>query len=579
MTVSKSLSKTLLGLFFGLLGVVLLFKEVIAAFPSPVAWADITDSPLIYWTVNWGYHAIFELKQPLAFWNANSFYPHLLTLAYSDSILSIQIFFAPLRFLGVNPLFALYLSLAGTCLLGFGLTLYGLSRLKTFSTAEMIFIAYAAHFSLSMVSFSYHYQLFGFQLALAFFIFFYLYIRDYQLRDLIITLLAYGTGVLFAIYLAPMLLTIALISGVPFILFTVLQKKPLTFIRKIGIRGPLMAAGSALLLYAFQFKPYFEVENGFPKQPLRDKIAYSANLNSLISGISPFSKWYGSIAKQVYGSWEYEYFPGMILLGLSSLFLLVFIVYLIRQKKFPTEKIDLKFWFYLSLVLVSAIILSWGPLYKLDHTIKLPYYYLSKLIFGLGSIRAPGRFGMFIGLPLAVFSIFALRLIITDSLKRQIAVSIILLLLVIESLTIFPTYQFTVDPDGVYARVSQEIDWGTPLLELPVYGKDNLDTIRIATDQLKGSTIHWGKLVSGYGSKTTGEYQDLLYLDNMVQNENHSPQAIIDFANQYQIQYLLIDLNAYNLRVRKNWEHVLQETKAATIFKVGNVWLIRLPQD
>ena len=442
----------------------------------------------------------------------------------------------------------------------------------------MIFIAYAAHFGLSTVSFSNHYQLFGFQLAPAFFIFLYLYIRDYQLKDLLGTLFTYLFGVLFAIYLAPMLLTIGLISGLPFILFTILQKKPITFIRKIGLRGPLLAAGSALILYIIQFRPYFQIENSFPTTPLRDKIAYSANFSSLITGISPTSKWYGSFARQVYGFWEYVYFPGLILLGLSALFLLILIVYLIRRKKFPTEKIDQKLWIYLSIVLISAIILSWGPLYKLDHNIKLPYYYLSKLIFGLSSIRAPGRFGMFIGLPLAVFSIFALKLLIKDPLKRKTAAGVMLLLLIIESLTVFPTYPFTIDPQGVYARVSQEIAWGTPLLELPVYGKDNVETIRIATKQLKGSTIYWGKIVPGYGSKTTDEYQELLYLDYMVQNNNQSPGEILAFARRYQIEYLLINLDGYQLPVRARWEQVLQASGSSTIFKIGSTLLVRLNQ-
>ena len=574
--VSKRLYRTFLGLFFGILGVALLFKEVIAAFPDPVAWADYTDAPLIYWIVNWGYHVLFELRQPLSFWNANSFYPHQLTLAYSDSILSIQLFFAPLRFLGVNPLMALYLSLGGVCILGFLLTQYGLYRLNIFSTAEVIFIAFAAHFGLSMVVFFVHYQLFGFQIAPAFFIFFYLYLRDYQLKDLLITLSLYVFGVLFAMYLAPMLFTIALISGIPLVLIRLRKRKPIKYIQDIGLRGPLIAAGSAFILYWIQFRPYLEVGNNFPAHSLAEKRVYSANLSSLITGISFFSKWYSSYAKDIYGAWEYEYFPGLVLLGLSVLFVMLLFIYILRKKKNSFAELDPNLLLYLSIVFISSIVLSWGPLYKPDHTIKLPYYYLSKIILGLNSVRAPGRFGMFIGLPLGVFAVYSLRLLIDNKKWRQVVASFFLCLLMVESLTAFPAYPFQLDPEGVYSSISQEIPSGTPLIELPVSGKDSIESARIASEQLKESTFYWGWLVTGYGGQTTPEFQELLNLDKDVQNDDSSPQVIITFAEKYKIHYLLIHFDRYNPSVKESWKQVLKQSGGTVIFQRGDTTFFRL---
>jgi hypothetical protein len=581
----KNSAKFFWGGVVAVVGVALLFKEILAALPNPVAWADKTDSPLIYWIVNWGYHILFEMKQPLSFWDANSFYPHKMTLAYSDSILSIQAFFAPLRLLGVEPLNALYLSLAGICILGFCFTQYGLYRIGNFTIAEVLFISFAAHFGLSMVSFFYHYQLFGFQVAPAFFIFIYLYLRDFQLGDLVIALSLFAVGVLFAIYLAPMLFILGLLAGIPVV---IIRWRKIGFgglIRAIGFWSPLIAAGFALVLYQIQFKPYFEIEGSFPGQLLDDKIVYSADLSSLLGGISPFSKWYGSFSQNIYGNWEYWYFPGFILLGVSLLFLITIVTNRVRRKECLSRDIDRDFLLFLSIVFISSLVLSWGPFYKPAPIIRLPYYYLSFITFGLKNIRAPGRFGMFIGLPLAVFSVYGARLLIQGQFKRQVAVSILLILLVVESWTTFPTYPFKVDPDGVYSRVSKEISPGTPLLELPVVGKGatdeirHINTLKIATDHLIGSTLHWGRLVDGYGSQTTKDYIELLYFDIVVQNGLRNPMFILRFAKRKGISYLLIHLNDYNSSAREKWVQILDDLDAGIIFQQGDTILVRLKMD
>jgi hypothetical protein len=579
---SKNSAKFFFGFLVATLGVALLFKEILVNFPDPVAWADNTDSPLIYWIVNWGYHILFEMRQPLSFWNANSFYPHNMALAYSDSIISIQAFFAPLRLLRVDPLYALYFSLAGICLLGFCCTQFGLYRIGGFTLAEALFISFAAHFGLSMVSFFYHYQLFGFEVAPAFFVFLYLYLRDFRLSDLVIALSLFAIGVLFAIYLAPMLFIIGLLAGIPMLIIRWKKMGLVGLIRIIGVWSPLILVGFALFLYQIQFKPYFDLEGSFPQQLLKDKIAYSADVSSLITGVSPYSKWYGSLTQSGYGNWEYWYFPGIVLLGLSLLFLITIISNRIRRKEYLSNGIDREFLFFLLVVFISSLILSLGPFSKSNPTFRLPYYYLSFITFGLNNIRAPGRFGMFIGLPLAVFSVYGVRFLIQDEFKRQVAVSLLLVLLVVEFWTTFPTFPFTLDPGGVYWRVSKEISPGTPLLELPVFSKGtpvlsgHFDTLRIATTHLKGSTVHWGRIVDGYGSQTSKEYQELLFLDNMVQNELRSPKIILRFAKRKGIGYLLIHLNEYDTAVREKWEQALQESGGNTILQQADSILVRL---
>lgn len=78
------------GLFVGILGTMILFKDLILARKYNVLWASDFDPGLMYWIVEWGYHIFFEEFNSTNFWNANSFYPNSNTLAYSDGVRSGQ---------------------------------------------------------------------------------------------------------------------------------------------------------------------------------------------------------------------------------------------------------------------------------------------------------------------------------------------------------------------------------------------------------------------------------------------------------------------------------------------------------
>lgn len=581
-----------LGLLVGILGSVVLFRDLILAGTHNVLWADDFDPRLIYWIVNWGYHVLFEQGQPLDFWNANSFYPNSTTLAYSDSLLGLQLFFAPLRMLGVSPLVSLYVALAGICLISTVLTHHALRRTGYFSPIESALIAFSAHFGLNVINFSNHYQLFGFQLAPPFFLHLYIYLRQWKRTDLLIAASLYAIGVSIAMYLAPMLIVTSVLMCAPILMKRVRQQGIRQLFRRIGIGGIGIIAGYALLLYIAQLRPYVELAKIFPEQPMEETAVYSADLHSIFTGFSKFSFWYGPQEYSSYGAWEYAYFPGFVLLSLSSLYgLLMVKVSMKRMIRFAGREecavrvlnlekdigIHSEFVLYMAVLFVSSLVLSWGPFLKSDHSIKLPFYFLSRLIMGLDSVRAPGRFGMFISLPLAVFSVAFTRLAGADGKRRQLVNILVFALVVIESFPRFPIYPFLIDSEGIYLRVSQEIQAGTPLLELPVLGADHYETIKIAMRQLDGSTIHWGRLVVGYGgNKTTHQYEELLHLDGLIQQQLAEPSVAVEFAERYKIPYLLIHLDRYNPPVAEKWRRLARETGAIVLLENEGVLFLRL---
>jgi hypothetical protein len=593
----KSIVFCCAGIPIGLLGVVILFKDliltVIRTGTLGVLWANDFDPRLIYWIVNWGYHVLFEEGQPLSFWNANSFYPNNMTLAYSDSLLSAQLLYAPLRMVGVPALASLYITLAGICLIGVTLTQCALDRTGYFSFVERVLIAFSAHFGLSVSGFLFHYQLFGFHLALPFFLFLYLYLRDLKRTDLLVTLFLFNVGVSFAMYLAPMLLALSIPMSIPLVAKQIKRLGANRLLQSIGIREVCIVASCTLVLYFVQVRPYIAVAQAFPKQwSFEETVIYSADLASIFTGFSKFSFWYGPEEYPSYGAWEYAYFPGFVLLSLSLLYWGFLSGVIVKRRIFAlgqsrhsdqfqwkwfkgSKEIKYEFILYMTILFVSSIILSWGPFYKPNYSVRLPFYYLSHVVFGLDDIRAPGRFGMFIGLPLATFSVAFFRLAVNSREKRKLISLLVLLLIIVESFPSFPTFPFTIDEKGIYKRVSEEIQPGTPLIELPVSGKDHFETVKIAMEQLNGSTIHWGRLVVGYGSKTTSQYNDLVHLDSLIQQDLVDPREAIEFGARYNISCFLIHLNRYNSPVNEKWKRIFSEVGWSVLFENEDILFVK----
>jgi hypothetical protein len=592
MAVSKFLNQRAIlstggGLLIGLFGVTTLFKNLIFADSPNVLWADNFDSRLVYWIANWGYHILFEQKHPLRFWNANSFFPNSLTLAYSESLLGMQLLFSPLRMLGVSPLKSLYMTLAGVCIIGALLTYHALGRLDYFSLGERILITFSAHFSLSVINFFIHYQLFGFQLAPPFFLFLYLYLQEFKQKDLFILVALFAIGISFAMYLAPMLLVLSLSMCLPIIIKQTKRLGIESFFQKVGILRIGFVIASMFILYLIQIRPYLQIADSFPKQSFEETAVYSANPVSLFTNFSIFSFWYGPTEYPAYGAWEYAYFPGFVLLVLGGLFLIWQVGSLVKNrmiwkehssvdrlqeiKQGDNRRIPGDFVLYMVILFLLAIILSWGPYYKPDHSIQFPFYYLSKFVFGLRNIRAPGRFGMFLGLPLAVFTVGFLRISMKAIKARHWLVFPVTFLIMVESFPNFPVYPFSADPEGVYKQVCLVIEPGTPLLEFPILGKDHFDTIRIVMEQLVGSTIHWGSLVVGYGAKTTSEYNALLKTDSKIQEELAAPLTAIKFGRRYGISHFLIHLNRYSPAIAQKWKSTAHNLEARVLFESQDV--------
>jgi hypothetical protein len=559
----------LFGAAIGLLGSILLFKDwLIAGAPNNLLWGNDLDPNLMHWIASWGYHILVERADPLNFWNANDFYPNPGSLAYSDSMLTLQLFYAPLRLLGTSSLTALYLALAATSVLGAMLTFRALGEIGGFTWVEMGLITFGAHFSLSVVNYLHHYQLFGFQFAPATLLYVYLYLRDFRWRHLFAACALFALGVCFAGYFAPMVATVGLFASLYMIVVQIRRYSLRNMLSRIGVAGVLSIVVSTAFVYAIQLHPYIELNRGAPMQAPETTAMFSAGVKALFASITDVSMWYRPLDGE-FGRWEYAYFPGVILLVAGIAFTGAMIASMLRPTATASRDAENtmappQLSIFMFIVFVVSIVLSLGPLLKPAPSIRLPFYYLSHVIPGLGSVRAPGRFGIFIGLALAVMLVDLMRRWLPDA-RRHAVMPLVVVLVLIEALPRHQLFPFRIDPDGAHARIAQVVNEGDSLLMLPALGAEPMHTIRIAMAQMNGSTLHWARLVVGYGARNSAQYDELLTIDDAIQSHGAPAEAMLDFARRYRIQYFFLDKKRYAEGVAKRLADVFRANAATVI--------------
>ena len=82
--------------------------------------------------------------------------------------------------------------------------------------------------------------------------------------------------------------------------------------------------------------------------------------------------------------------------------------------------------------------------------------------------------------------------------------------------------------------------------------------LEIVNNQLVGSTIDWAKLLVGYGAKTSPEYELFVSADHSIQYQKKIAR-MIEVAERYKVQYLLVDTSKYPPRVQRQWQTLARE--------------------
>ncbi len=553
------------GLALGVVWSCILFRGVIFN-PDEVIWADSFDGNLIYWILEWGYHAL--TNSPLEFWQSNMFYPLEYSLAVTDSFLGAQIFYTPLRILGCNNLGAIYLTSAFAMTAGCVCTDYLLGKNGFGSLVDRLFILVIVHCGMFNTLMLYHYQLFGFQFAPAFILALIWHCKTPSMASLVWVCTLYSFGSCYATYLAPMLLVVSL----PILIITFasnLRRGDLSeFARRFApVKYCLVAALFAFGLYVLQLRPYMIIAKKFGHSGWGEAAAYSAHWHSFATGKSKHSLWYGQV-DYASGDWERTQFFGYVLLFLLLASFAMLIFRILRRNKLKSFE-DSLFWFGMGIWIWS---LSLGP-YAEALKIRLPYRLMADVVPALASVRVPGRFGMMLGLPAAMVCLFAMRQISSITARR----AIILLALVgifTESIPNFPIEPFRRKNWTTYKSVATVLSSDDQLLEIPVAGPDNYSTIMNAMDQMKGSTLHWAKIIPGYGAKRTREFDEAIHLDSLAQRGELGPGDLVKFMNRTKVNHVLIHFSDIQPDYAKRWRDFIRDGNGLKVIQINDNHLL-----
>lgn len=441
------------------------------------------DGQYSIWNIAWVAHAL--ITDPSHLYDANIFFPHRSTLAYSEANLLEGALAVPVYWATKNP----WLSVNVVCLFAFAsafvctycLLLY-LWRDRVAAAAGGIMYAccpyvfsHLSHIQLLMTG--------GIPLSL---------LTLHRVADNP----TLNRGVALGLALAAQALSCAYYGVFAALLvgYGVLLLGTMRSLWRQPAYWAAVATGavvSILIVLPF-FMPYLHVraETGFGRTEL-EAIRSSANLQSYIVSGARAHAWLLGIARH-FAHWEEPLFPGLMALGFGVAGLAIAGRGLGRDRTRAREAAIL----YGSAGLL-AFWASFGPHAGLYDWLSL----LPIFVF----LRAPSRFGLIVVLALAVFASLAIRSLLTRIRpERRGVVSALVIAAVIADLVIAPIRWFPAPVRtatyAYLARLPRE-----PLAEFPFYG-DRV-TFPLHAQYMLFSTWHWMPLVNGYSDVIPGDFR------------------------------------------------------------------------
>jgi hypothetical protein len=452
-----------------------------------------TDTDLMVWTLGWDVHAI--ATHPWAIFDANIFFPHHNTLAYSENLIGSVLIAAPVTWLTGNPVLAMNLVvLVATMLCGVGA--YVLGQRVGLSTAAAIVCGVVFAFvpprlaRLDQVHIA-TIQWIPFSLA-----YLHSYLGRGRARDLrwaigffALQALTSGHGAAFLTLGVLLTLAVSFAGGVPV--------APGRRLRDVGIVGALLVVPVVWVYLPYRLA---QQEVGL-RRPLNDWS--SLTWSSFVTSPSHVQTWLisllpvTSVLREAPNAW---FFPGLLTIALAALAFWPTRTVVPRSADQPDPR-----WTYL-VVLVATVALAAGPPFGIWRWV----YWLP----GLSFVRVPSRFLMLGMLAFAVLAGVGLDRLLARLPPRRRSVAAV-------GVAVCLLAEFLFAPlDGVAYRVTPPpIDqWlatqSAPFAVADVPLPDSANFVvrdRAASAFMLQSMAHWQPIVEGYSGTQPPDYGDLYW--------------------------------------------------------------------
>jgi hypothetical protein len=428
------------------------------------------DDPLFsIWRLAWVAHIL--PVDPRHLFDANIFYPHVRTLAYSDAMLFESLLAAPWLWAEVNPILV-YNLLLFAAIVSSGLGMFVLVRHLTHDPDAALVSAVIFTLVPYRIEHFMHLELqWTVWMPLALWAV-HRAIDESSARFGLLAGLLLGLQMLSSVYYGAFLgVIVAALAGL------LLASNPRQ------ARGALVPLASCALVAVVLTLPYAVpyIENAReigPRDP-GEIATFSARLDSYI--LTPQQNWLWGWTAYKFGGNELHLFPGIAAIGLAL---------------FARRQPSRLFWIYLILTLLAAA-LSLGSNLP-------PYRWLIDHVWVARGFRAPARFGILMTCALAVLAGFGFqalqRLVVPRLIRRGLLVTVLVLVGVeCGSAPMILADVPTKEPD-VY-RFLRTLDRSV-IVEFPMVDYD------MTPQFMYGSTFHWHQLVNGYSGFTPPDYHE-----------------------------------------------------------------------
>jgi hypothetical protein len=480
---------------------------------------DMADPLLNAWILAWDAHAF--VTNPLGLYNANSFYPYTNTLAYSETLLGQALFAAPIIWITGNPILALNVCWMMAFVFS-GFTMYVLVNDLTGSKLASIIAGMIFTFNSFRFAHIVHLQLLSVQWIPLCIFFMRRLLRKQRWIDWLCVWICFNLQALSCYYYA--FFTAVALGGL------VLSDIFISHLR-ITRRFLIQLIGLVLCIAVLQIPlalPYFKVAASMNfERSFTDVVMGGADLADFLTS-TPDNVLFGDLTSNFRGEgwWEHVTFPGLVTVGL--------VVFALIRKKPQRDKEHAAIFGVLALL---GFILSLGPVLRLNGQqllIPLPYRLLFEIVPGFRAIRQPARFHVITMTGLSVVAGMGSKFLLqslAQNAHRILLTGLLLGYIGLENwggaLKIY-TVPLASEIPPVYQWLGEQPGDG-PVLELPVL----LDVGHTEALRLYYSTIHWKRMINGYGGFYPPTYAYFLFFDHEFPSQPYD--WIVGLGTQYVI--------------------------------------------
>ncbi len=507
----------------------------------PIAMKGYGDPFFNAWTLAFTQHQL--LTDPLHLFDANIFYPHELTLAYSEHQLASALLALPIFLLGGGPIlvhnvvFFLTFVLCGT-----GATL--LVRHLTGNSWAAVLAGIAFAFSSYRFTQLTHLQILSFHWIPFCLLFLHKAFQSPSWKNFL----------LFALFFLGVMLSSNYL-GIIFLIFLggliLIGHPKLWWANKgAGVKKCLLVLIGAGLLFLPLALPYVKVKEkyGFERQ-LTDVKQYSAKAENYL-GVSPNSKIYPQFLKKL-GKPERHLFFGFVVMGIALIGL------------FFAKRFSLRLRLAYFAVLLLSFLLSMGIKAKflgLDLH-GWPYRFFYDYMIGFDGMRVPARFAINVGLCLVVLAGYGFAFLFEKIQKKSLS----LLLVSLFSVAILAEgwaaplrfIHFDVKPPAVHLWLKDQKDVNA-ILFLPAYINRS---VYLEMNSVYWSYCHWKKMMNGYSGFFPPGWDEF-----KMKLQQFPTKETIDQLRQQGVNYCVINKHKYSGALLTELEKRLSDFSEELVF-------------